>query len=507
MGTKLTNNATGRLAVSLTAASTQLSMVVGDAVKFPTIAEGSGDNFPLTAVKANGELEIMLCTLTNGNVFTVQRGQEGTSPKAFSAGDRIELRLTAGTIDGMIDDRIDAAIDVVLEDLGTAAYADLTTSPLDTTAGRALKVGDFGLGTTTPPELQRKDDYAQSVAQFFTVSGADVPTAWGQDGASTGGVIMPRATRPVALYFGNNNKLKISHFGGSSWSEGAEFYHSGNKPNWRDINEIPNLVETSRTITAGTGLTGGGNLSANRTLNVEYGTTEGTAAQGDDNRITGAMQKANNLSDVVSAATARSNLGLKSAATRDVGDSTGNVMQVGAFGLGEHTVNNNSNLQALSNFSPNSLPTGYPGNAYGYGTILRVFHGYSGDVFELVSQHTYNSPLIFRHSRTDTWKTIYHTGNPPPTASHNHDAGDITSGTINGERMPMGAGGVGTYAFVTLGPGPAINYVWNTTTSGANLRVSDTGVGYGSSLSGTWRILGYRTFSSVAHATLAVRIS
>lgn len=44
------------------------------------------------------------------------------------------------------------------------------------------------------------------------------------------------------------------------------------------------------TITAGTGLTGGGTLAANRTLTVSYGTTAGTAAQGNDSRITGALQ-------------------------------------------------------------------------------------------------------------------------------------------------------------------------------------------------------------------------
>lgn len=47
---------------------------------------------------------------------------------------------------------------------------------------------------------------------------------------------------------------------------------------------------TSRLITAGTGLTGGGDLSADRTLTVSYGTTSGTAAQGNDSRITGAIQ-------------------------------------------------------------------------------------------------------------------------------------------------------------------------------------------------------------------------
>ena len=53
---------------------------------------------------------------------------------------------------------------------------------------------------------------------------------------------------------------------------------------------IVNAVPNTRTITAGTGLTGGGTLDANRTLTITYGTAAGTAAQGNDSRITGALQ-------------------------------------------------------------------------------------------------------------------------------------------------------------------------------------------------------------------------
>jgi hypothetical protein len=44
-------------------------------------------------------------------------------------------------------------------------------------------------------------------------------------------------------------------------------------------------VPTSRQVTAGTGLTGGGALTADRTLAVAYGTSAGTAAQGNDSRL------------------------------------------------------------------------------------------------------------------------------------------------------------------------------------------------------------------------------
>lgn len=53
-----------------------------------------------------------------------------------------------------------------------------------------------------------------------------------------------------------------------------------------DVGAVP----TSRTVTAGTGLTGGGDLSANRSFAVAYGTTAGTATQGNDTRVVNAVQ-------------------------------------------------------------------------------------------------------------------------------------------------------------------------------------------------------------------------
>jgi len=59
---------------------------------------------------------------------------------------------------------------------------------------------------------------------------------------------------------------------------------------------VPGLgsrAAASTTISAGVGLVGGGDLSANRTLAVSFGVVAGTVAQGNDSRITGAEQMSN----------------------------------------------------------------------------------------------------------------------------------------------------------------------------------------------------------------------
>lgn len=67
---------------------------------------------------------------------------------------------------------------------------------------------------------------------------------------------------------------------------------------------VPGLtgkVATSRQVIAGTGLTGGGDLTADRTLTVAYGTSATTAARGDDTRLSDArtpLAHTHNATDV-----------------------------------------------------------------------------------------------------------------------------------------------------------------------------------------------------------------
>lgn len=92
----------------------------------------------------------------------------------------------------------------------------------------------------------------------------------------------------------------------------GEFNQVGSAEEYARADHGHRGVPPERQVSAGTGLSGGGDLAADRTLTVAYGTSAGTSTQGNDTRVTGSAQKAANLSDLASAATARTNLAVPS---------------------------------------------------------------------------------------------------------------------------------------------------------------------------------------------------
>ena len=93
------NNAQTLLAAGISSTATSLTVNAGTGTLFPSPVAGTSF-FKLTIIDAaTGSLtEIVHVTARAGDVFTIQRGQEGTVPRAWSANDIAANMMTAGTL-------------------------------------------------------------------------------------------------------------------------------------------------------------------------------------------------------------------------------------------------------------------------------------------------------------------------------------------------------------------------------------------------------------------------
>lgn len=97
MGVKFANNAESTLLAGITALATTCNVQAGHGARFPVLA--AGDYFYATLVNASVEIEIVKVTARVGDQFTIERAQQGTAARAYSANDPIGLFLTATSLD------------------------------------------------------------------------------------------------------------------------------------------------------------------------------------------------------------------------------------------------------------------------------------------------------------------------------------------------------------------------------------------------------------------------
>ena len=95
---KFTNNATSTLAAGINNSVTTLSVAVGQGALFPTL---SGDYFYCTLANVAGTVEIIKVTARSTDTFTIVRGQDNTSAASWIAGDKVELRLVAASLNDL----------------------------------------------------------------------------------------------------------------------------------------------------------------------------------------------------------------------------------------------------------------------------------------------------------------------------------------------------------------------------------------------------------------------
>lgn len=142
------NNAFSKLTGSITAVATTLNVTAGQGARFPTIAGGSGDFFFATLIDLSNNIEVVKVIATATDVFTVTRGQDGTTARIFSTNDRIELRPTAA----LFDDKLSEGGGVLTGHV--EAIAGASGSQIPRVSEVVKKAGDQMSGPLIVPELR-----------------------------------------------------------------------------------------------------------------------------------------------------------------------------------------------------------------------------------------------------------------------------------------------------------------------------------------------------------------
>ena len=125
MPVKFSNNAATTLAANATNSATTIT--VADGSVFPTLA-GTDFTF-ITLEDVDSNREIVKLTAVSSNTLTIVRAQDGSSARAFSTDDKVELRLTAALLNAAVDSgAVDLRVNSFSGDGSTVAYS-LSSSP------------------------------------------------------------------------------------------------------------------------------------------------------------------------------------------------------------------------------------------------------------------------------------------------------------------------------------------------------------------------------------------
>lgn len=136
-----TNNAESTLASAISATDTSLIVSAGTGAEFPDAVAGES-YFKLTITDAatGSQVEIVNVTAKAGDIFTIERAQEGTLARAWAANDMVANMMTADTLNVIADfakQASDSAEEAQGYALSASEFGDNKSTFADTTAGLA----------------------------------------------------------------------------------------------------------------------------------------------------------------------------------------------------------------------------------------------------------------------------------------------------------------------------------------------------------------------------------
>lgn len=185
MAVLVKNNAFSTLASGITDVATSITLAAGTGSRFP--AAGGADYFYATLINTSNELEVVKVTARSTDTLTVVRAQDGTTARAYSTSDRIELRVTAALIQDIRDSITPADGTVTTAKIvnDNVTYAKIQNV---STTSRILGRKSVGVGDVEEVTLSEVLDFIGSAAQGdILYRGA---SAWARLAAGSSGQVL-----------------------------------------------------------------------------------------------------------------------------------------------------------------------------------------------------------------------------------------------------------------------------------------------------------------------------
>ena len=209
MAVRFSNNAFATLASSLTNVVTTASLSSGQGSRFPSL--GAGDYFYATLVDASNNQEIIKVTGRSNDTLTIVRGQDGTSGRAFSAGDRLELRVIAAALEALYEDATSESSDSAA--VALAAHVDDTTGAHVASAVSLTPVG--GVSASNVQAAIEELDTEKAVKTITFTAGA---------GLTGGGDLSANRTLAIASTSNGHGTRTVSTSTPSGGNDGDIWY-------------------------------------------------------------------------------------------------------------------------------------------------------------------------------------------------------------------------------------------------------------------------------------------
>jgi hypothetical protein len=266
MSIVLKNNAKSTLSAAISSLDTTIPIT--DTSSFPSL--GADEYFYLTIESTAGAYEIVKVTQTNNSSFVAVRGQENTIAIPFSAGARVELRVTVQSM----EDFLLLATNVLDEAYGPSWNGDTQDAP----SRNAL--------------YDKIETLLESADIGVTVQGYDADTAkldvaqdWSEPQTFNYGVHIgePDVSTPAQLVFERNDLHRWSFFRNITAESGADAGSNFDLYSHDDAGSVKNLIFR---VTRSTGVL---NFSIQPTIsgsNILKATDIGTSVQAYDADLT-----------------------------------------------------------------------------------------------------------------------------------------------------------------------------------------------------------------------------